>query len=50
MSRDTLINQGKLMFENIKNLDQATLLKDPDNLQPWNGLGFEDFSVLRRFV
>lgn len=45
MSRTTLINQGKLVFENIKNLDQATLLKDPGNLQPWNGLGFEDFVV-----
>lgn len=45
MSRTTLINQGKLMFENIKNLNQATLLKDPNNLQPWNGLDFEDFVI-----
>ncbi|WP_286815849.1 hypothetical protein [Marinobacter sp. UBA3607] len=44
MSRDALINQGKLVYENIKNLDQATLLKDPGGLQPWNGLDFSDFS------
>ncbi len=43
MSRDTLIEQGKLIYENILNLDRATLLNDPANLQPWNGLVFADF-------
>ena len=43
MSRDTLINQGKLIYENILGLDRATLLNDPGNLQPWNGLVFSDF-------
>jgi hypothetical protein len=43
VSRDTLINQGKLVFENIKNLDQTALLKNPGNLQAWNSLGFDDF-------
>ncbi len=43
MSREALINQGKLVYENIKNVDQATLLNDPKNLQPWNGLNFDDF-------
>ena len=43
MSRNTLINQGKLIYENISNLDKATLLNNPGNLQPWNGLDFDDF-------
>lgn len=43
MSRDTLINQGKLVYENISNLDRAVLLSDPGNLQPWNGFIFSDF-------
>lgn len=43
MSRETLINQGKLVFESIKGIDRVALLKDPGNLQPWNGLVFEDF-------
>lgn len=43
MSLETLINQGKLSFENIKNLDQAALLSNPGNFQPWNNLDFNDF-------
>jgi len=43
MSRDALINQGKVVYENIKNLDRSTLLSDPGNLQPWNSLAFDDF-------
>lgn len=43
MSRDTLIDQGKLVYESISNLDRTILLKDPGNLQPWNGFIFSDF-------
>jgi len=43
MSKEVLINQGKLVFENIKGLDQATLLANTSNLQPWNNLSFNDF-------
>lgn len=44
MSREALVNQGKLIFQNIKDIDRATLLNNPGNLQPWNGLTFDDFS------
>jgi len=43
MSREALINQGKLVFENIKGIDQAKLLIDPGNLPPWQNLTFDDF-------
>ena len=43
MSREVLVNQGKLVFENIKGLDQSNLLSNPGNLQPWQNMSFEDF-------
>ena len=43
MSREVLINQGKLVFDNIKGLDQATLLANPGNLAPWQNMTFDDF-------
>lgn len=42
MGLETLINQGKVVFESIKNLDKDALFTKP-NLQPWNGLDFDDF-------
>lgn len=43
MGLEALINQGKVVFESIKNLDESALLTNPNNLQPWNGLDFDDF-------
>ena len=43
MSRGVLVHQGKLVFENIKGLDQSNLLTNPGNLQPWQNMTFEDF-------
>lgn len=43
MSREVLVNQGQLVFENIKRLDQSSLLSDPGNLPPWQNLTFADF-------
>ena len=43
MSKIDLIERGKQIFDNIKNLDSGKLLNDPGNLQPWNGLDFNDF-------
>lgn len=43
MSRENLIEQGKLAYESLSNIDKATLLNNPNNLQPWQGLDFNDF-------
>jgi len=44
MSKQELVERGKQIFNNIKNLDSEKLLRNPENLQPWNGLNFNDFA------
>ena len=34
MSRHALINQGKLIYENLTNIDKVSLLNNLENLQP----------------
>jgi hypothetical protein len=43
MSYQELVKQGERTFENICNVDKQKLFQNPNNLQPWNGLGFNDF-------
>jgi hypothetical protein len=41
MSYQELVKQGERTFENICNVDKQKLFQNPNNLQPWNGLGFD---------
>lgn len=44
MGYQQLVDQGQRTFDNIKNIDKDKLFENPGNLQPWNGLVFEDFT------
>ncbi len=43
MSKQDLINQGKVVYENIKAIDSISIKNNPGGLQPWNNMDFDDF-------